>query len=251
MDRALDSNALPALLRVCRVVDLSQAMEVGMPSFPSQSRYFHELWNSYWHGETSVSYQIIMNEHSGTHVDAPGHSMGDGHPHQTWIDAMPPDCLIGRCATIDVSGLPSDARFDVDALDAFEAAHGQLQQGDIVLFHTGWSAKWALRPNFQPYLRGWPSPTPALCRRLVERAVKAVGCDNMALDAGGSADFPAHVILLGAGIPILENLTNLDALPPLCTFIALPLKIAGGSGSPVRPIALMSEEQAAATTPLE
>jgi kynurenine formamidase len=241
-----DADALPAMLRRHRVVDLSQPMEVGMPSFPTQSRYFHELWNSYWHGETSVSYQIIMNEHSGTHVDAPGHSMGDGHPHQTWVDAMPLESLIGRAATVDVHETPSGSLFDVDALERFEREHGALQAADIVLFNTGWAGKWALRPDFQPYLRGWPAPTPALCERLVERGVKAVGCDNMALDAPGSKDFPAHVILLGNGIPILENLTNLDALPPFCTFIALPLKIASGSGSPLRPVALvpLSDEAA-------
>lgn len=239
MEELFGADALPAMLGRHRVVDLSQPMEAGMPSFPTQSRYFHELWNSYWHGETSVSYQIIMNEHSGTHVDAPGHSMGDGHAHQTWVDAMPLECLIGRAATVDISDTPPNSLFDIEAMESFEKLHGPLRGGDIVLFNTGWAGKWALRPDFQPYLQDWPAPTPRLCEWLVGHGVKAVGCDNMALDAPGSKDFPAHLILLGNGIPILENLTNLHMLPSFCTFVALPLKIAAGSGSPLRPVAFV------------
>jgi kynurenine formamidase len=235
-------DPLLALLRDSTVIDLSHKMEEGMPSFPSQSRYFHELWNSYWHGETSVSYQIIMNEHSGTHVDAPGHSMGDGHPQHVWVDAMTPDCLIGRAVTIDVSFTGPGEIFDLDVLDAFEAGYGAVSTDDIVLFHTGWAVKWALRPNFKHYLEGWPAPSPRLCDALVARGVKAVGCDNMALDAPGSPDFPAHRILLGNGIPIMENLTNLDTLPPHCSFAAIPLKIGAGSGSPIRPLAFVPRQ---------
>jgi kynurenine formamidase len=73
----------------------------------------------------------------------------------------------------------------------------------------------------------------------VERGAALVGCDTLAIDAAGSEESPAHHALLGNEVYIVENLNNLGALPPFCLFVALPLKIRGGSGSPVRAVALV------------
>jgi kynurenine formamidase len=228
------SAAFEALVGQCDVIDLSHRLEEGVPSHPAHSRYFHELWESYWHGDRAVTYQIIMNEHSGTHVDAPAHFIRDGQPKHVWVDELPPAQLLGRGACIDVRSTAPFAAYDVDVLQRFEREHGTIQPDDVVLFCTGWSTKWAPRPDGNAYLEGWPGPTRRLCECLVDRGVRAVGCDNLGFDCDGTEDFPGHYTLLGAGVPIVENLNELDKLPPFSLFIAIPLKIAGGSGSPVR-----------------
>lgn len=220
-------------------IDLSQTLEEGMPSFPTHSRYYHELWESYWHGDVAVAYQVIMNEHSGTHVDAPAHFIRDGHPAHVWIDEMPVTALLGRAATIDVTDVAPRALFGPEVLDRFEAEHGPIHPGDIVLFRTGWSEKWKVRPDSGPYVRDWPGLNRTLAEELRARRVAAVGSDSMSPDRDGTEDYPVHYVLLPERAMILENLTNLDRLPAFSLFVALPLKIKGGSGSPVRAVAFV------------
>jgi kynurenine formamidase len=228
------------MLSTCEVIDLTHSLEVGMPAHPEHSRYFHELWNSYWHGDQSVTYQIMLNEHSGTHADAPAHFVREGKPNHSWIDQLSPTALWGPSSVIDVREYAGATTFAIDVLERFEAMHGTTGKGDVVLFTTGWSDKWAVRPGGRDYLYGWPGPTEALCRGLVDRQVAAVGCDNMGLDADGAVDAPAHMLLLGSGIPIIENLNGLDRLPERGgVFMAMPLLIQGGSGSPIRAVCLL------------
>ena len=73
----------------------------------------------------------------------------------------------------------------------------------------------------------------------MEKGVALVGCDTLSVDAAVSEATPAHQALLGNEVFIVENLKNLGVLPPFCLFMALPLKIRGGSGSPVRAVALV------------
>jgi kynurenine formamidase len=228
------------MLSSCEVVDLTHSLAEGMPAHPEHSRYFHQLWNSYWHGDKSVTYQILLNEHSGTHVDAPAHFITDGNRNHTWIEELSPMALWGPCSVIDVREYAGAPTFDIDVLERFEAVRGRIGAGDVVLFNTGWSRKWALRPGGRDYIRGWPGPTEELCRGLVDRNVRAVGCDNLGLDADGTVDCPAHVLLLGSAIPIIENLSRLDQLPERGGFfMATPLLIQGGSGSPIRALCLL------------
>ena len=234
------AETLMNVLSTCAVVDLTHPLQEGMPAHPEHSRYFHQLWNSYWHGDQSVTYQMLLNEHTGTHVDAPAHFITEGRPNHTWIDQLSPAALWGPCSVIDVREYAGAATFPIDVLERFEAAYGIIAEGDVVLFNTGWSDKWAVRPGGRDYLHGWPGPTEALCRGLVDRKVAAVGCDNMGLDADGSVDAPAHLLLLGSGIPIVENLNGLDRLPETGgVFMATPLLIQGGSGSPIRALCLL------------
>jgi kynurenine formamidase len=218
------------------VIDLSQTLEEGMPAHPAHSRFFRMLWESYYHGDTAVAYQIIMNEHSATHMDAPAHFMREGHANHIWIDELDPARVVGRAATINVEASVHNGQYDVDVVSAFEDEHGVIRPGDIVLFQTGWARKWGVRPQNKEYIQGFPGPSGDLIAWLQERKLRAVGSDNLAFDTEGSA-FPGHWALLGDGVPIIENLTNLHLLPPFSLFIALPLKIRGGSGSPVRAVA--------------
>jgi kynurenine formamidase len=228
---------IAGLLAGFDVVDLSQTLEEGMPAHREHSHFFHMLYESYYHGDGAIAYQILMNEHSATHVDAPAHFMRDGHPQHIWIDEVAPTSIVGRAAMINVRESTRDNHFDVDVLASFEERNGPLLPGDIVLFHTGWSDKWAIRPDNKAYTTGFPGPSKDLIAELKERKVRAVGADTLAFDAESGTDYPGHWVFLADGVLIIENLTNLDQLPPFSLFVALPLKIRGGSASPIRAIA--------------
>jgi kynurenine formamidase len=240
----MDSPILTELLANYDVVDLSHTLQEGMPTYPTHSRYFHTLCESYWHGEIAVQYQILINEHTATHVDAPAHIIRDGHPAHVWIDELPATCLFGRAVTIDVTDVAGSAKFGPSVLERFEQQHGGIEKDDIVLFRTGWDRKWKLKPDSGPYLSDWPAPEPELAEALVKRGVRAVGSDAIALDECGNFALPVHNILLSNRILMVENLANLDRIPPFSLFIAIPLKIEGGSGSPIRPLAFVPKASA-------
>ena len=124
-------------------------------------------------------------------------------------------------------------------ITAWEATYGPIQAGDIVMFDVGYARHWGLKPAYAPFMSDWPGLSGEGAEYLVKRKVKAVGTDAMALDAFGQDAAPAHAALLGNEVLIIENLTNLDKIKDFCLFIALPLKIKGGSGSPIRAIALI------------
>lgn len=186
-------------------------------------------------------------EHGGTHLDAPIH-FADGR-HAT--DQIPLEKLIASAVVIDISGPASadpDYRLGRDDVLAFEAEHGTIAAGSIVLLRTGWSERW---PDPLRYLGDdtpgdasklhFPSYGEDAARLLVgERSVAALGADVASIDYGQSTDFMVHRIAGDANVPGFENVANLDRLPPRgATVIALPMKIEGGSGGPARIVALV------------
>lgn len=193
------------------------------------------------------AYAFSTPEHGGTHLDAPIHFSEAG---QT-VDSIPLDQLIGPAVVIDVTaqaGENPDYRLTRDDVLAFERRHGPIEAGTIVLLRTGWSSRW---PDRRRYL-GDDSPGDAsrlhfpsfgddAARFLVEeRRAKALGVDAASIDYGQSKDFMVHRIAAARNVPGFENLTNLGALPPVgATVIALPMKIEGGSGGPLRVIAVI------------
>src|SRR5262249_50787298 len=132
-------------------------------------------------------------------------------------------------------------------VDAAEAAHGRIPPGAIVLIRTGWDARWPDRtrylgtavPGDTAHLH-FPGLAAPAAERLVARGVHAVGIDTASIDHGPSKAFRAHRVLTNATVPIFENLMDLGTLPPRgATFIGLPMKIAGGTGAPLRAIAVL------------
>ena len=230
IDQALE------MLRGFTVVDLSHTLEEGIPAHAEHSRFYRMLWESYYHGDTAVAYQLILNEHTGTHVDAPAHFMREGHPQHVWINEVDPTRIVARAAVVDVRDKVVDGEFGIEVLTAFEVANGPINAGDIVLFDTGWADKWAVRPDNKAYTKGFPGPSEALVGWLKDKNLHAVGADTLAFDREGS-NYPSHWQLLAEGVLIIENLCNLHDLPPYVLFMALPLKIEGGSASPIRAVA--------------
>lgn len=192
---------------------------------------------------------LCTPEHGGTHLDAPIHFWAHGQS----VEQMPLDQLIGPAVVIDVSSQALENRqyrlTEADVLE-FEEANGRIPTGAIVLLRTGWSHYW---PDAKQYLgddtRGvasrlsFPSFGEAAARLLVaERKIAVLGVDTASIDYGASVDFEVHQVAAQHNVAGLENLTNLDQLPATGSqVIALPMKIEGGSGAPVRVIALIPE----------
>jgi kynurenine formamidase len=205
------------------------------------------------HGRTEGGWWYAANsfraaEHGGTHLDAPIH-FAEGKRATAEI---PLDDLIGPAVVIDVTEAAADPDLliDVAALEAWEGRNGRIPERSIVLLRTGWSERW---PDAERYLgtarRGadavaalhFPGLDPAAAAWLVaERAVRAVGIDTASIDRGQSTDFRAHQVLAEAQVPIFENVAALELVPPTGAWVvALPMKIARGTGGPLRIVAFV------------
>jgi kynurenine formamidase len=240
---AADATAVLAqLFRIhenLELVDLSHPLEELMPVWPTLSKYYHVLWLSLELGDNATAYQILMNEHTGTHADATGHFLPADDPHHRWIDQVRVDQFAGPAVVIDCRFLGPRDQVDPGVIHQWEARYGPLQPNDIVLFNFGWWKRWKPRPHDTEFLRDWPGLARPTADFLLTREVKAVGVDTPSPDAFATSGDPIHKCLLGRGVTIIENLTNLDTLPPRCFFLGFPLKIKGGSGSPIRAVALI------------
>ena len=194
-----------------------------------------------------AAFDFSAAEHGGTHLDAPIH-FAEG---RLTADQIPLSGLMGPAAVVDVSEkADADYLVSVDDLLAWEAAHGRLPDGAILLLRTGWATRWSDRvaylgtdltgPEAVPALH-FPGLDPEAARWLVaERGVVAVGIDTPSIDRGQSATFDAHVILYSENMAGFENVANLDMLPAAGSYVvALPMKIQGGSGGPLRIVAFV------------
>jgi kynurenine formamidase len=220
-------------------VDLSHTLEEGIPAWPTHARFSSTLYESQTLGDVATHNGLTISEHSGTHMDAPLHFVPEGTAHYG-ADGIPLERLAGRAATIDATALgPDEPLLGPERIRAWEEEHGPLEPGDRVLVRYGWAERWATGREGRRFLEDWPGLSGEAAEYLVEKGVALVGCDTLAVDAAGSEENPAHQVLLGNEVYVVENLKNLEVLPPFCLFLALPLKIKDGSGSPVRAVALV------------
>lgn len=219
-------------------IDLSHTLEEGIPAWPTHARFSSTLYESQELGDVATHYGLTISEHTGTHMDAPLHFVPGGPAHYG-TDEIPLGRLAGRAATIDATDLGAGDLLGPDRIRAWEAEHGPIERGDRVLVRYGWDDRWATGPDGRRFLEDWPGLSGEAARYLVGKGTALVGCDTLAVDAAGSGENPAHHALLGNEVYVVENLKNLGVLPPFCLFLALPLKIKGGSGSPVRAVALV------------
>jgi kynurenine formamidase len=235
------------------LVDLSYAFDADTIYWPTEEGFVFERGFS---GRTAGGYHYEAHrfraaEHGGTHLDAPIHFAAGG----ATTDAIPLEQLVGPAVVIDVADACAQDRdhaVSVADLAAFEAAHGRIPDGAIVLLRTGFGRFW---PDRARYLgtaeRGaagvaklrFPGLWEAAAGWLVaERRVHAVGIDTASIDPGISQRFETHQVLSAAGVPALENLARLDGLPARgFDVVALPMKIAHGSGGPLRAIAIVPQ----------
>lgn len=231
-----------------RLVDLTHPFDEETVFWPTGQPFRHArtAWGQQPDGYFYSSYDLAMSEHCGTHLDAPIHFAEGGEP----VGEISLDDLAGPVAVVDVSK-QCDANRDYAAtaadLDAFEAEHGAVTRGSIVLFRTGWSKRWpdTLRylgddtPGNADALR-FPGIATGAARWLADKGVSAVGIDTASIDPGSSTSFPAHQVLAADSVSILENVARLEELPETGAFLlAFPMKIGNGSGAPCRVAALV------------
>ena len=232
-------------------LDLTHAFAADTIYWPTEDGFVLERGSE---GFTEAGYyyaahRMRLAEHGGTHLDAPIHFHAGG----ATTERVPLDRLIAPAVVLDVReacAKDADHAVTVGELERFEAAHGRIPDGAALLISTGFAARW---PDRARYLgtaeRGadavaklrFPGLAPAAARWLVaNRKLAAVGLDTASIDPGASTRFETHQVLFAAGIPAFENLTQLERLPPTgATLIALPMKIAGGSGGPLRAVAIL------------
>jgi len=236
-----------------QLIDLSHAFS-DKTIYWVTAQEFH--LDTVFHGETNKGYYYSANnfstaEHGGTHIDAPIHFSKNG---QT-VDEIPLENLIGEAIKINVSTKSlnnPDYQISIEDFTNWEKKEQiQIPKGSIVLLQTGFSKYY---PNKLKYLgtdkRGeeavkllhFPGLSAEAAEWLVKnRKIHAIGIDTPSIDYGQSQYFKSHVILLSQNIPAFENLTNLEQVPEKgFKIIALPMKIKGGSGAPLRIVAVLN-----------
>ncbi|CAN5875421.1 cyclase family protein [soil metagenome] len=230
------------------VVDLTHPFDDSTLYWPTAEPFALEIVAA---GDTPAGWYaanaFCAAEHGGTHLDAPIHFAEAGRA----ADEIPLDDLIGEAVVVDPTAGPVDPDREIAVADieAWEAANGPLPEGAIVLLRTGWGERW---PDPERYLgtaaRGadavadlhFPGLSEAAARLLVSRGARAVGIDTASIDRGQSTDFRAHRVLAAADVPIFENVANLVLLPARgAVVVALPMKIARGTGGPLRIVAFL------------
>lgn len=237
-DKNFDPLEISTIFRNREWIDLTHTLEEGIPVWPTHARFGHTLFESYELGDEACQYGLSIGEHTGTHMDSPLHFIADGPAHYG-TDEMPLQKLAGRAATITATDLGAGDLLTNERIREWEESNGNIEAGDRVLVRYGWDVRWGTGLEGRKFLEPWPGLSGEAAEYLVEKGVALVGCDTLAVDASHSEGNPAHYALLGNETYIVENLKNLDRLPPFSFFMAFPLKIKGGSGSPVRAVALV------------
>ncbi len=185
---------------------------------------------------------LSINEHTGTHIDAPLHFSEDGHS----VDELPVEALIAPLCVIDIAARAADdadTTVTPDDLRAWIAANGEIPVGACVAMHSGWAAKVATDGyrNFDGTAQHYPGFHVEAANMLIEETGAAsIAVDTLSLDPGNSADFATHYAWLPSNRFGIENVANLDQLPAAGAniFIGAP-KFAGGTGGPARIIAMV------------
>jgi kynurenine formamidase len=267
---------LAAITAGTRVYDLAQPLHPRIPHSPNHPGFRFALIRRHGDhvredGGSAANELLVTGGHVGTHVDALAHVSHDGRLHggveadavqgaggfsRHGIDQMEP--VVARGILLDVCALHGVARLepgqpvgpeDLDA--AAERAGVEPGAGDVVLVRTGWAQLWEDPDAFLSHAGGVPGPTEAAARALAARGIRATGSDTTAYEhipAGrGHAVLPVHrVLLVEHGVHIIEMLDleglAADGVTEFC-FVLAPLKIVGGTGSPVRPLAVIADAE--------
>jgi kynurenine formamidase len=233
--------ARPALAQAGgRVVDLTHAYDGAFPTFGGTPGILYEKTVKFEESGYQL-YRLTIDEHTGTHIDAPLHFSADG----TSVDQLAPEALVCPLCVVDIAAKAAeDANAMVEAADieAWISANGAIPAGACVAMHSGWAAKIAA-PEYRNTPEGafaFPGFARSATDMLLEMGVAAIAVDTLSLDPGNSADFAVHYSWLPAGRYGIENVANLDQVPATgaTVFVGAP-KHAGGTGGPARVLAVV------------
>jgi kynurenine formamidase len=239
------------VIRNRSVIDLTHAFDANSVYWPTAEPFKLE---TDFEGMTEKgyyysAYRYSAAEHGGTHLDSPVHFAKGRHT----VDQIPLQQLIGAAVVIDVTrqcAANPDYQISVADFQSWERRNGRVAPGTIVLLRTGFGKYYGDRKKYMgTEERGaeavaklhFPGLDPAAARWLTQnRSIKAIGLDTPSIDYGQSTLFESHRVLFDKNIPAFENVANLEQLPLKgFSVIALPMKIKGGSGGPLRIVALV------------
>jgi kynurenine formamidase len=227
------------------VVDLTHALSSQGPNYEMSAKpVFQAKTVASVDKDGYFAREISLPEHFGTHLDAPAHFVAG-----LWtVDQIPAERLVAPLAVIDVSANVkgnADYQISVEDIAKWEQAHGQISQGAVVITHTGWDARWNSITDYRNAdsngVLHFPGYSQEAAKFLVEgRNVVGLGIDTLSIDYGPSKDFPVHHYTLSHSLYHLENVANLDHAPASGAIVVVaPMKLEGGSGGPVRILALV------------
>jgi kynurenine formamidase len=230
-----------------RLIDLTQEIYQGMYVYPGHLKTV--IWDHHLHEETVLNFEggfsyqsrgLLLSDHGPTHVDSLSHL--DPRPEAPSIDRMSLDTFFGPAICLDVS--QTKPRTDIESADldqAVEHAGIEIREGDIVLFFTGTFNR---LHGTREYLSQYPGLGESGSRWLLEKRVKAFGVDTPSPDNPASRTYPCHMMCREHGITHDENLANLDqVVGTRFMFAGFPLKVRNGTGSPVRAVAIISDNE--------
>ena len=225
-----------------RVVDLGHPLAASDPSWDGPPA-FQRTPTATFEKDGYAAARITVDEHFGTHLDAPAHFSKTG-----WtVDQIPADRFYRPGVCIDVIGKAakdSDYRVSVGDIKAFEAAQGPVPAGAVVFIATGWDQFWEDRARYMGERGGvkhFPGLSPEAVAYLAkERRVAAIGIDTPSIDYGPSTTFDAHKVSMPLNVYHIENAAHLTTLPRQGFMVVVaPLAIRGGSGGPARVFAIV------------
>ncbi|MBN1306304.1 MAG: cyclase family protein [Chitinispirillaceae bacterium] len=211
-----------------KIIDLTYHVTSEMLVFPNTERPTFS-WKGRVNSEGFNLTRMSMLVHTGTHVDSPLHFLADGKP----IDELPLDLFYGKTRIYRVK---DGARGQAFTAENIEPSIDTIEKGSIFVIDTG-VGKYRETAD---YNRLYPYPSTDLVRKLIEMEIRCYMTDATAVDPVVSENSEIHKQLFLAGIPIVENLANLDKVPNGKDLIisALPLKLAGREGAPCRAVAI-------------
>lgn len=225
------------------MIDLTHRIHRAIPIWPNSTIFTTQIRQEFSPENHFRVYDYCLAAGTGTHMDAPSHCVQSGKS----IADFELSELIGPGCIIDISASVSDNpdyAITVEDLRNWENNHGTIPPKAIFLANTGWSKYWStplqyINADSQGQLH-FPGFSESAAQWLVNRRILGVGIDTLSIDCGISQTYPAHQVFLNHGLFQLENLTNLDKLPPTGAMIfALPIKIENAPEAPARVIAMI------------
>ena len=211
-----------------RIIDLTHPLSDDMPVYPGLARpAFEQIAEVERDGYAMSRYELL--NHTGTHIDAPSHMIADGDT----LDDIALERLICDAVTIDLSERAPGPLTRAE----LEPHLGSIRAGDLVFLNSGNGGNY----GSDAYWTGWSYPDPDASRALIERGISGIGFDGPSADPVDTQDYGLHRIWLESGRLILENLANLDRLPPRAPVVIAPMKVSAANGGPVRAFALLPD----------
>lgn len=223
------------------IIDLTHPMHAEMAFWPGGVPFKKVRLVDYEQGY--LLHRFEMGENTGTHIDAPAHFIKG---KQT-IDQIPVDKLIVPAVVIDVrqqAAQNPDYQLSAQDVTDFEAKHGKIQMGSLVILNTGWHKRFRSPKEYvnldENQVMHFPGFGIDSAKLLVARDVAGIGIDTLSIDYGPSSDFATHIVVLQENKYQIENLANLDALPATGAIVIIGvLPIRGGSQAQARILAVL------------